>query len=151
LRCAASRIERLVDKRDYSATELDDKLLHDGYSASVRDEAIGRAIGAGLVDDRRFGAAYVRTKLSSGWGVARIERELKRRGVCLEELPGWPQDFLDDETEDERAYRIASTRRLSQKNPFEKLVRFLCGRGFSMGCAMRVARRVVDEQAAAEQ
>lgn len=149
LRHAAARIERLVNKREYATVELDQKLTLDGFAPSVRQEALMRAQECGLVSDARYGASYVRTKLSSGWGISRIERELKSRGIALEDLPGWPEDFVDEDSEDDRAYRIACTRRFSDKNGYEKLVRYLCGRGFALGCAMRVARRVADEAAGA--
>ena len=144
-RCAALRVEKLVDKRDYSAQELSNKLALDGFSASIREAAVSRAQDCGLVNDNRYAATFIRTKLSSGWGVSRIERELRLRGIELREVPGWPEEFVEEGDEDERAYAVASTRRIAEKNGFEKLVRFLCGRGFSMGCAVRAARRVMDE------
>lgn len=145
VRCASTRIERLVDKRDYSQRELDDKLRADGYSPSVREQCLGRAIDCGLVSDQRYAAAFIRTKVSSGWGSQRIERELRRRGIEPSDVPGWPDDFFSGESEEERAYAVARTRRLAQRNGYEKLVRFLCGRGFSLSLSMRVARRVADE------
>ncbi|MBR2682404.1 MAG: regulatory protein RecX [Atopobiaceae bacterium] len=144
-RCAATRIELLVNKRDYSQRELDDKLRADGYSSSVREQCLGRAIDCGLVSDQRYAAAFIRTKVSSGWGSQRIERELKRRGIEPSDVSGWPDEFFSGESEEERAYAVARTRRLAQRNGYEKLVRFLCGRGFGLSTSMRVARRVVDE------
>ena len=144
-RCASLRVEKLVDKRDYSGQELSNKLAQDGFSASIRDAVVARAQDCGLVSDNRYAAAFIRSKLASGWGVMRIERELKERGIELRTVPGWPEEFVEEGSEEERAYAVASTRRIAEKNGFEKLVRFLCGRGFTMGCAMRVARRVIDE------
>lgn len=145
-RCASQRVERLVDKRDYSISELDQKLLQDGYSATVRSQVVGRAQECGLVSDDRYAAAFIRSKLASGWGTLKIEHELRRHGIELQQVHGWPESFLEEESEDDRAYQVASTRRLSNKNGFEKLVRYLTSRGFTMSCAMRVARRVVDER-----
>ena len=121
-------------------------MLQDGYTASVRSQIVQRAQECGLVSDERYAAAFIRSKLASGWGTLKIEHELKRHGIELCQVKGWPEEFVEEESEDDRAYQVACTRRLSDKNGFEKLVRYLTSRGFSMGCAMRVARRVVDER-----
>ena len=41
--CAHARMEELVGRRDYSARELTDRLLRDGYARSVAEEVVGRA------------------------------------------------------------------------------------------------------------
>ena len=144
-RTAWSRIAKLVNRRDYSAHDLSEKLSDDGYGQQVRQEMVARAIDCGLVDDRRFGSAYARAKAASGWGIMRISQELARHGVDAESLPGWPDEYVDGQSEDERAYQLAIARRLPDKNAYEKLVRYLCSRGFGLPCAKRVARRVIDE------
>ena len=147
-RHASLRIERLVNKRDYSVQELDDKLRMDGYHQAVRETVIGRAIDCGLVNDDRYASVFIRGKLAAGWGTTRIEHELMRKGIDVSKLSGWPSAYLDEEDEDSRALAIARTRRISDKRGYEKLVRFLCNRGYSLGCSMRVARQVIDESQA---
>lgn len=148
--CAAKRAEALVAARDYSRFELDRKLADDGYEEGVRREVLDRYEMLGIVDDARYGSVYVRSKLSAGWGPQRIERELGRRGVDIQSVPGWPEEFLEDDAEEERAYRLASSRRVAERNGYEKLVRYLCGRGYSVSCAKRAARRVVREREEAD-
>lgn len=143
--CAHDRMEALVNRREYSRKELSDRLLEDGYPAALVDELVGRAAEAGVVDDARFAAGFVATKLAAGWGMARIARELGRRGVDVEALPGWPYDFLDPDDEYERALALARRRRLSGKNDVPKTARFLAGRGFSGDVAFRAARAAVRE------
>lgn len=142
---ASKRIARLVDRRDYSAKELDEKLAMDGYPSSVRESAVARAVEVGIVDDFRYADVLIRTKIAAGWGRDRIERELSRRGIDPVRVIGWPFEYLEEGDEEQRAYEIARTRTLAQKNPYEKLVRFLCGKGYGLGVACRAARRVVDE------
>lgn len=144
--CAASRIERLVNRRDYSSDELRTKLRADGYAHKTIEEAIERAQRARLVDDRRYADVYIRSKVAAGWGMARIERELARRGVEASELPGWPYDYLDPDDELSRAKELAATRHYHGAHVFEKTVRYLCGRGFTLSVATRAARSVIDEQ-----
>lgn len=145
LDCGRARVEYLVDKRDYSSAELTDKLRQDGYTAEQAVKLVERAVESGMVDDARFAAAFIRSKIYAGWGSAKIERELSRRGVSVEDVPDWPTEFFSADDEAERAYELASRRRLTGKNDYAKIVRFLGSRGFSVGLATSVARRVLDE------
>lgn len=143
--CGRSRIEDLVNRRDYSVKELSQKLWDDGYSSEVVEDLVARSVDCGLVNDFRYAAAFARSKVAAGWGSVKIELELKRRGIDVSEVPGWPEEFFSTEDEEERAYVLASRRRLSGKNDYAKLVRFLASRGFNMGIATSTARRILDE------
>lgn len=144
LELARSKAEELLNRRDYSSSELAAKLREAGYHPSVADEVVARFVEVGLLDDRRFAELFARSKAVAGWGRIKIERELARRGVDATQLEGWPSGYLEED-ESETAFALASRRRLSGKNDFQKLVRFLCGRGFPMGVAMDAAKRVLAE------
>lgn len=144
LELARSKAEELLNRRDYSSSELAAKLGEAGYHPSVADEVVARFVEVGLLDDRRFAELFARSKAAAGWGRIKIERELARRGVDATQLEGWPSGYLEED-ESETAFALASRRRLSGKNDFQKLVRFLCGRGFPMGVAMDAAKRVLAE------
>ncbi len=141
--CGFSKVERLINKRDYSSQELHDKLRRDGYSAEVCDELVDRARETRLVDDERYASVFIRSKVYAGWGRMKIERELSRRGIRAEEVQGWPEEFFSDDDERERAHELASRRRLTGKNDFQKIVRFLCGKGYSMNIAIDAAKSVL--------
>ena len=98
-----------------------------------------------VIDDMRFADVYIRTKVSAGWGSRRIERELSQKGIEASDVPGWPYEYFDMDDERERAYQLASRRRLSGKNDYAKIVRFLVARGFGMGDAKDAAARVLRE------
>lgn len=142
--CAHAKAEDLVNRRDYSRAELVQKLSQDGYSQRVVDELVGRLERAGVLDDARFAGAFVRSKLLCGWGKIKIEQELRRRGVEVAQVPGWPEEFFDADDERGRALALASRRRLTGKNDLQKIVRFLCSRGFGMSLAIDVAHEVLD-------
>lgn len=144
LELARSKAEELLNRRDYSSSELVAKLREAGYHPSVADEVVARFVEVGLLDDRRFAELFARSKAAAGWGRIKIERELARRGVDATQLEGWPSGYLEED-ESETAFALASRRHLSGKNDFQKLVRFLCGRGFPMGVAMDAAKRVLAE------
>ena len=144
LELARSKAEELLNRRDYSSSELAAKLREAGYHPSVADEVVARFVEVGLLDDRRFAELFARSKAAAGWGRIKIERELARRGVDATQLEGWPSGYLEED-ESETAFALASRRHLLGKNDFQKLVRFLCGRGFPMGVAMDAAKRVLAE------
>lgn len=143
---ARQRLAGLLDRRDYSSKEASEKLRMDGFAPQVVERAVERACASGLIDDRRFGDTFVRSKLYCGWGLNRIQRELMRRGIDVAELPGWPYEYADPEDEPQRAYEAASHKVVSGKNQLQKMVSFLVGRGFSVGASMDAARKVLDER-----
>lgn len=143
--CAVSRVEGLVNRRDYAEGEIRRKLREDGYSSKVVDEVVDKAKRGHVIDDMRFADVYIRTKVSAGWGSRRIERELSQKGIEASDVPGWPYEYFDMDDERARAYQLASRRRLSGKNDYAKIVRFLVARGFGMGDAKDAAARVLRE------
>ena len=140
--CARERVEELLGRRDYASRELAERLGRDGFSVEVVRERVGRAVASGLVDDARYAGAFARAKVLAGWGRLRIERELERRGVSPRDLPGWPEEFLGEGDERERALTAASRRRLTGRNDVARIARFLAGRGFAPSLALDVAREV---------
>lgn len=142
--CAHARMEELVGRRDLSELELTQRLLRDGYDASVSGRVARRAREAGVVDDARYGAALARSKVLAGWGRIRIEHELERRGIDPASVEGWPEEFLSAEDERARALELARRRRLTGKGDFARVARFLCGRGFAPSVAYDVAHEVTD-------
>ena len=144
--CAMERLAGMIDRRDYSCKEASDKLRLDGFSSSAIDGALRRALESGMLDDARFAGAFMRSKLQAGWGIRRIEQSLYQRGIDAGEVEGWPEAFLDGESEFDRALDAASRRRVPDKNAFPKIVRFLMGRGFSAGVASDVARTIIERQ-----
>ena len=143
---AKERIERLIDRREYASEEVRDKLRQEGYAESVIVPAVARACEVGLVSDARFADNFIRSKLASGWGELRIRRELSRRGIDVEEVRGWPYDYFDPEDEHTRATELARRHLRPGKNAYQRLVRYLCGRGFSLGVATQAASRVLAEE-----
>lgn len=144
--CARVRIERLIDRREYSSSEVRQKLRMDGYSSKIIDDCIGRACHVGLISDTRYADSFIRSKVYAGWGMQRIERELKMRGIDAREVPGWPYEYLDPEDELRRATELARTRRVSGPRAYEKLVRYLCARGFATSVASRAAGKVLADR-----
>lgn len=143
--CAAQRLYGLVAQRDYGREEAARRLRGDGYSQSVVDAVVERAVAGHLLDDHRFVEGFVNAKLGAGWGRRRIERELESRGVDLGTIPGWPGAFFGEDDEMERAWGLVERRSVPAKDPFGKTVRFLVNRGFGAEVAYGCARRLMEE------
>ncbi len=79
---AARAAVALLARREHSASELKQKLQAKGFGAALIDGALGELQGRGLQSDARYAASYVRSRASKGYGVARIEHELRMRGVA---------------------------------------------------------------------
>ena len=68
LELARSKAEDLLNRRDYSSSELAAKLRQAGYHPSVADEVVARFVEVGLLDDGRFAELFARSKAAVGWG-----------------------------------------------------------------------------------
>ncbi len=145
LSCAKNRIARLATRRDYSSREVHTRLANDGFEEDIANEALLWATEVSLVSDKRFADCFVRSKISAGWGINRIERELQNKGVDTRSLDGWPHEYLDPDNEYERALEIALRKHVREPNAYAKIVRFVAGRGFSYGIATRVASQVLNK------
>jgi len=142
---AGQRVADLLNRRDYSSKELADKLAADGYWRDVISSCLARCQDANLVNDARYADVFIRSKVSAGWGQARIAQGLAQRGIQADDLEGWPEAYLPQDEEADRAYQLASRRRYGGRDPYAKVVRFLCSRGFGMHLAQSVAQRMRDE------
>lgn len=141
---AKERILRLVNRRDYSRHELEERLARDGYDSEVRTEVLDDLVECRIVNDSRFAEVYVRSKVSAGWGIERIVRELGMRGIDVGDLEGWPYEFIDPDAELERAVAVAQKKCSgSRRLTYQQVARFLLGRGFSYNVACGAAREVV--------
>ena len=143
---ATARVTELQASRDHSSRDLIERLVRDGYGTDGARRVVEAPAGTKVVSDRRFAEAFVHQKLQAGWGSGRIERELKRHGIDARDvLVGWPEDYTDADDEYERALEAASRKHVREPNAYAKLVRFLCGRGFSQNVSMRAAKEALAE------
>lgn len=74
----------LLARREHSVAELRAKLTAREFDADAVDAAVNRLAEEGLIDDRRFAAAFVASRVRKGQGPVRIRVELERRGVSTD-------------------------------------------------------------------
>ena len=73
---------RLLGRRDYTAAEIEARLLDRGYSAPDVAETLAALRNDRTLDDQRVAANHVRTASQvKGRGRLRIRRELESRGL----------------------------------------------------------------------
>jgi regulatory protein len=137
------KTERLINVRDRSTKELADRLRQAGFSERIAQAELARARKAGLVDDERFCRLYVSGKAHLGWGRNRIVREIRRYGIELEQMEGYPEEFFDADEELARACACVRSFHTHSKNPTAACLRRLVNRGFPLSVA-RQALSLVD-------
>ena len=134
---AYKKIQRLASVSERSTKALRERLAKDGYASEAVDEAIERAVSYGIVDDRRYAEAYVRTKLRAGKGRRGIESDLRDLGIDPEEIGEWCES---DDDEVSRALEVLEKRPPTAKNKRDAAYRRLISKGYSSSAAQSAAR-----------
>ncbi|MGI6217171.1 MAG: regulatory protein RecX [Coriobacteriales bacterium] len=137
--CKAKML-KLLGMRDYTKKMMRDKLLSAGFPEEVVEETIDFGVGKKLLNDNRFADFYISAKQEAGWGKQRIERELEEKGVDLDEVPGYPDEYFDDDAEVERAISLVKHHRVNSKNVRESHYRYLLSKGYSPSIASKALR-----------
>lgn len=142
------RAIRLLARRDHSYNELARKLAADGAAAEDIEETLSRMVELGLLDDRRFAEAWIRSK-ARGRGVVRLRHDLLQRGVSREII----EAALASETADselDRARELWRGRygtRPADQREWARQARFLQARGFSTDIIRTLLKESPDESA----
>lgn len=156
---------RFLEARPRSEDEVRRRLLGLGYRAELVEEAVGRLLAVGYLDDEAFARAWVESRdRARPRGEHALRRELDQKGVDrapVDEL--LEERRADAAAEDEAASpdEAAAERLLAKKlgpilrepDPRRRLQRayaLLARSGFSPDVCSAVARRVVTASAASE-
>ena len=135
----------MLSRRDYAAGELREKLRLYGYRDEEIDPCLDRARDLRFVNDARFASYFIEERKRRGWGRVKIERELKMRGVSLDDIPDYPDAYFSEDDDLERAVALLGRKRVPDSRAYEKLVRHLMSKGFAYSVAAEATRRRLAE------
>lgn len=139
---AFRRILRWAAVRERSSAYLRDRLLKDDFAPEVIDEAH-------VVDDRRYGDALIRMKLSAGKGLRSAVAEIEGLGIDPTSLDAWQEHAEQGrEAEVERALAVLRRRPPRAKAAREAAFRKLVGQGYDTDVAATAARLWAEESLA---
>ena len=124
---------KYLTRREYSAKELQQKLVLKGFDSELVKAQIEELGRQGLQSDSRFAENYMRFRREKGFGPIRIQQELQQRGVSQELIelhtaindPQW-LDYLK-KVRDKR-FGDGKAQDLQQRS---QQIRYLLYRGFS--------------------
>jgi regulatory protein len=129
---------RILGYRFNSAAELRRKLRAKRFDEATIAETIERLRGETWLDDDRYAAAYVRTRVQKGIGRLRIRRELAAAGIDDDVAERAVRDnAADGEDERLRAAYEKLARRLSDP---EKIAARLLRQGFERSAILNYLR-----------
>ena len=137
----------LLARREHSVEELRTKLAARGYPPDDIERTLEELVGRGLLSDRRFADAFLRSRRERGQGPLKIRAQLMQRGVHSELIDA---ALNGAEVDWDRCAEAARRRRFGGTPPADRAqlarqARFLRGRGFSPG---QVARTLLADRAA---
>lgn len=69
-------------RREYSAKELEQRLLQKEFSFSVVEQTLKKLSDDGYQSDERFTEMYIRSRVSAGDGPFKIKISLREKGIC---------------------------------------------------------------------
>ncbi|QWT16995.1 recombination regulator RecX [Collinsella sp. zg1085] len=143
---ALQMIGEMLSRRDYATQEIRQKLCGYGFRDTEIERSIERAVELGFLNDIRFASFFIESRKRQGLGQLKIELELRRRGISIEDIPGYPEVFFSQEDDYERAYSLLRKKSIPSLRAYEKLLRFLISKGFSYALAKDIVGRYLNEQ-----
>jgi len=121
---------KLLALRARSRWEIESRLKLKKHPARIVTRVRDHLLARGFLDDSNFSRMYIAYCCGKGWGRRRIEAGFRRSGVAKEVYQG----FLPGKAETREKLRELIARKSAyyegKKNAYQKLVRFLAGRGF---------------------
>ena len=139
---------KLLARRELSVVDLRARLADREHPVNDIDEAIGKLIGSGALDDGRVARAYARTASKvKGRGRLRVTRELQAMGIARDVIAEAVAEVFGDL--DERAMidraiqkKLRGGRKPSTVQERARLYQFLMRQGFTPAAVSAAMRRL---------
>jgi len=127
---AKERALQMLDRRDYSRSELIQKLTEKGIDEAEAAETADRLAELGFVDDARYAPIIVRHYAAKGYGPRRVRQELQKRGIPKEL---WDEAMQEMPRQDDTVDRLLRSKLRSNapdRGELKKATDFLLRRGY---------------------
>ncbi|NNM83401.1 MAG: regulatory protein RecX [Burkholderiales bacterium] len=136
------RALRFLARREYSKTELFERLTREGCEPDAVREVLAELEKEGLLSDERYVEQILNARIGR-YGRQHILKELSEKGIS-HELAGRAREKIDEAEQD--ALKSVWERKFGKKpqdrKELAKQVRFLQGRGFSLDEIFRVIENI---------
>jgi regulatory protein len=139
-RTLKSRAIAMLARREYSRTELFERLLATGAGRDECEALVGELVALGFLSDARYAQALVRQR-QGGHAQRAIAQALRQKGVDDDTV----RSALADHPIDDTVALAALWRRRFGRAPVDerekaRQVRFLQARGFALSAILRLLR-----------
>ncbi|MBQ8736302.1 MAG: RecX family transcriptional regulator [Bacteroidaceae bacterium] len=140
---AFNKLSALCATAEYCRADMMKKMSNWELPYGCEDNIISRLIKERYIDESRYAKAFTRDKFRyNGWGMMRIERELRIKGIdnaLIEEA----KSEIDETENDEMLRRLIEGKRRTVKGKSEyeikaKLMRYAVSKGFTMESIYRI-------------
>lgn len=132
----------MLARREYSVSELRRKLEGKYTNVDDIDAVVRRLVDEGMVCDRRFAEAFVRSRIARWQGPRKIRAELLRRGVAQGDIHAALDSNMTSWTDLAAEWLLRQGRLDSDYETRAKFYRRLANRGFTHDQAMDALNRV---------
>ena len=140
---AFNKLSALCATAEYCRADIMKKMSNWELPYGCEGNIISRLIKERYIDESRYAKAFTRDKFRyNGWGMMRIERELRIKGIdnaLIEEA----KSEIDETENDEMLRRLIEGKRRTVKGKSEyeikaKLMRYAVSKGFTMESIYRI-------------
>lgn len=147
IQLAYNKILRSASVCEQSTLKIKGKLQLAGYPDDVIEVAVNKAVDFGIIDDARYADMLIRSTLASRKGLAKIQPEIQRLGIDINELESY-QNYCDTQQSDiaDQAFDFLASHPPRSKNIYASAINKLLNRGYSRDIACSAARRFIDER-----
>ena len=140
---AKLRSMNLLQSRDYTRKQLEDKLRQGDYPQKCIEEAVAYVESYGYIDDRRYARDFIEYHIQTK-SRTRIETDLMRKGIAKDVIREAFDELVDMGVEQDESAMIGDLLRKKRycadtatKQEQQKMYGFLYRKGFSPEAIMR--------------
>lgn len=150
IKCKNAAI-RIIERSYKSEKEIKDKLLKKEFDNNTVNRTLSFLKEYNLIDDEKLVSMYVKDRLRSQ-GEKKIKYSLMQKGIS-EELIYRELDKISNDDLEDTAYNLALKKYGILRNKendkyklYQKLTRYLIGRGYGYDLVSRVVKKIINEE-----